>query len=541
MSQQVTSQTMQLLVVEDDEIDFEAVCHCLKDEAHRFRITPAASLAVALDLMASESYDLVLLDLSLPDADGLELVDRIVEACEDTPIVVLSGLQDQAVATDAVRRGVQDYLLKEDLATGLLKRSLRYAVERHQLQRDLKAASHAKSEFLHNMSHEMRTPLTAIIGFAQVMKDDAKKLEPATQEEFLNTILRSGSHLLSLIDDMLDLAKIEANRIELANDKVDIRKLIGDVVAMMKARCQAKNQKLIVEISDTTPQGVYADERRLRQILLNLVNNAQKFSDAGHITLRVVANQSTLAHHFDLRFEVEDNGIGIEPEMLESIYEPFKQLDASLTRSREGAGLGLAICQRFAQLMRGRLEAESELGQGSRFSLEITAAAVQESAPRPSTCDSDTCSATGCLAGIRILVAEDNPETQRLVTYLLSKLGASTEICDNGQQALERLMDQSAGDKGHPPVDVVLMDMQMPVLDGYQATMALRESGYDGPVIALTAHTMQGDQAECLAAGCDDYLSKPFGPDALAAKISQWATAASNQTEISHAEQVRLV
>jgi len=524
---------MQLLVVEDDEIDIEAVRHCLAGEAHRYQVTPATRLSTALALLNRESFDIVLLDLSLPDADGLDLVDRMVEACEDVPIVVLSGLQDQAVATDAVRRGVQDYLLKEDLDAGLLKRSLRYAVERHHLKQEANAASHAKSELLRNMSHEMRTPLTAIIGFAQVMKDDGESLDTAARGEFLSTILQSGSHLLELIDDMLDLAKIEANRIDLANDEVDVSKVVTDVLAMMKTRCEAKNLKLVADIDQLAPTLVYADERRLRQILLNLVNNAQKFSDAGNITIRVAVETSNLANHFEVRFEVEDNGIGIAPDKLESIYEPFQQIDGTMTRSREGAGLGLAICQRFAELMGGKLEVQSEVGQGSKFSFQFTAAAVQDSEPISTPSEPPPQPTSDSLAGIRVLLAEDNPDTQRLVTYLLSKLGAQAETCENGQQAVDRLLGNSGDQMEHSGFDVVLMDMQMPVLDGYQATALLRESGYDKPVVALTAHSMQGDQAECLAAGCDDYLPKPFGPDALAAIISQWARASSSQRAVA--------
>ena len=375
------------------------------------------------------------------------------------------------------------------------------------------AANRAKSQFLANMSHEIRTPMTAILGYGDLLLEEG--LPPQTQQEYVETIRRNGTHLLAIINDILDLSKIEAGKMTLERTLCSPRTMANEVVSLLRPRALAKRLAMDLEYVGSLPETIMTDPTRLRQVLMNLLGNAVKFTEIGRVCLRVKMVEPLEPAHPRLMFEVLDTGIGMTPEQTTMIFHPFSQADDSMTRRFGGTGLGLTISKRFAEMLGGDIRVESYLGEGSIFSLTIETGpldgvALQEQcteailgATAPTT---RTPVAEQRLRG-RILLAEDGPDNQRLISAILGKAGADVTVAENGQVAIEQYL--KAQREGHP-FDCLLMDMQMPVLDGYAAVRQLRQIGCTTPIIALTAHAMRGDCEKCLGAGCTDYACKPI-------------------------------
>jgi len=375
------------------------------------------------------------------------------------------------------------------------------------------AANRAKSEFLANVSHEIRTPLTAILGFADVLLSDASREEQCRAAQ---TIQRNGEHLLNLINEILDLSKIEAGRFDIDSEPCIPMQIVAEVVSLMRVPAKAKNLAISVRCPEPLPQTICTDPLRLRQILLNLLGNAIKCTDAGEVQITV------RLHDKRMWFEVHDTGIGIPAEEICRLFKPFAQLEGCNRRRLGGTGLGLAISKRLAQRLGGDIVVQSTPSVGSVFTLSIDPGTLEHvpliehpdeclCGPRPSSNDGST---PVLPAGCRILLAEDGPDNQRLISFLLEKAGATVVVADNGAIAVEQVLAHM-GEAQTPGFDVVLMDMQMPVLDGYGATQQLRAAGYRGPIVAVTAHAMKSDRLKCLQVGCDDYLSKPIDRNGL--------------------------
>ncbi|MCY2961164.1 MAG: ATP-binding protein [Planctomycetota bacterium] len=379
-------------------------------------------------------------------------------------------------------------------------------------QRDAAAAaSRAKGEFLANMSHEIRTPMTAMLGFAELLLQD--DLPAAERHEHLRTILRNGEHLLSLINDILDLSRIEAGRMAVEATACSPRTIVEEVVGLLGIRAQAKGIRFEVCVAPDVPPNVLADPVRLRQILMNLAGNAIKFTDAGGVILSVrVEAGPTLA------FEIEDSGPGIPADRLGSLFQPFEQGDGSVTRRFGGTGLGLVISRRLAGLLGGTIDATSAPGSGSCFTLRlpmaVTGIASAPIEPRPALPSGPRLGAPP--EGGRVLVVDDGRDNRRLVSAHLLRAGYEVELACDGQQAVDRAL------AGGPGIDIVLMDMQMPVLDGYSATRELRDRGCEIPILAITAHAMTGDRERCLEAGCDGHLTKPIATTELLHACRFW-------------------
>jgi len=382
---------------------------------------------------------------------------------------------------------------------------------------EAEAANRAKSEFLANMSHEIRTPMTAILGYADLLVDEEQS--PVDRLECIQTIRRNGVHLLALINDILDISKIEANRMTLERLAFSPCEVIADVESLMRMRAAAKGLSFDVEYATTVPETIQSDPTKFRQILLNLAGNAVKFTDAGGVRLiaRLIHRSGDL--EAVLSVEVVDTGIGIRPEQIDRLFAPFTQADSSMARRFGGTGLGLAISRRLARMLGGDITICSTPGEGSSFTM-LAATGPLEGIPlvqgrrqigAVSTPQPSSDAAVPRLDGLHILLAEDGPDNQRLIAFHLRKAGATVVIADHGRAAVERAFDALAT----TPFSVVLMDMQMPELDGYSATRYLRAHGYDRPILALTAHAMAGDRERCLAAGCDDYTTKPIDRIAL--------------------------
>jgi len=370
------------------------------------------------------------------------------------------------------------------------------------------AANSAKSAFLANMSHEIRTPMNGILGFAELaMQSDSID----EQKECLATILSSGDALLAILNDVLDLSKIESGKFDLLTDPFSLRTLLTEVGRVFAFRFKKKALRFESSVQDGLPDVLLGDELRIRQILLNLLGNAVKFTDdGGSIVLTATGEQ--VDGKVNLRLTVRDSGIGIPLEKQGLIFEAFRQADDSTTKKYGGTGLGLSICLKLVDLMAGKMELESAPGQGSSFSvlLSLSVAAIAHPVAAPSA----NPAAVSPASPLRILLAEDNPVNQRLAVKLLEKHGHIVTLAGNGRRALEAFADAS--------FDVILMDVHMPDMDGLEATTEIRKleanganSGRRTPIIAVTALTMQGDSEMCLAAGMDGFLSKPIRPAEL--------------------------
>ena len=372
-------------------------------------------------------------------------------------------------------------------------------------------ASRAKSEFLANMSHEIRTPLNGIVGMAHLLRLTSPSAE---QTEYLDGIDSSAASLVSLIRDILDISKIEAGKLTLEDTDFSPRELIRETVTSLEFRIKQKGLELVTDLHDGLPHLLRGDVLRFRQIVLNLLGNAIKFTEHGRITIQLAAASRDVAEIL-LHLQVRDTGIGMTPETLERIFLPFEQADSSTTRRYGGTGLGLSICRRLAEMMQGRLWAESTIGVGSSFHLELPFAVVnQEELPGPADAVAEILPLGGPFS---ILLAEDNRISAEFVARVLETLGHQVIVVEDGQQALDTLRQRQ--------VDVILMDVQMPVMDGVEAVRLIRQSeqqtGQHRPVIALTAHAMKGDRERLLEDGFDGYVSKPVAVADLCAEMAR--------------------
>lgn len=369
---------------------------------------------------------------------------------------------------------------------------------------EAEASNRTKSEFVANISHELRTPLTAILGFADLLGDESTL--PEERANAAETVRRNGEHLLSIINDVLDLSKIEAGRLGIEKIATDPARIIRDVTELLAPKAAAKDIELKAVCEDLPP-GVLTDPLRLRQILINLAGNAVKFTRRGSVTIHATWSQGGAAGP-ELVIRVKDSGIGMTAHQRDRIFVPFFQADSSMARRFGGTGLGLPISLKLAHAMGGDVEVESVHGEGSTFTLRLHAPSVEMPVQETSA------ATAGPLPQVRgrILLAEDGLDNQRLLTMILRKAGADVTVAENGKAAIDAV---TAAQLTENPYDLILMDMQMPEMDGQTAVGLLRKRGCSTPIIALTAHAMDEDRARCLAAGCDGFATKPVDRRAL--------------------------
>ena len=392
-------------------------------------------------------------------------------------------------------------------------------------------ANQAKSRFLASMSHEIRTPMTAILGYADVLM--APDINGSEQHNYAAVIRRNGEHLLTLINDILDLSKIEAGKNVIDIRRCSVVPLLADVASVVRPRAEQHGISVAVEYLGEMPETILSDSNRLRQAIINLTCNAVKFTERGSV--RIVA--SLLADWRDgqpaVRFEIIDTGIGIREEALPRLFQPFSQADASISRRFGGTGLGLAISHQIALMLGGELKVTSVFGQGSTFTLTIPTgplegvAMLQQPAEMASDAGGGRASLVppAILEGVRVLLAEDNSDNRILIEMVLRRVGAEVESVENGRLALAKAEAER--------FDVVLMDINMPEMDGVEATRLLRSHGYDRPIVALTANAMAGDSQKCREAGCNEHLTKPIDRAKLIRIVATFAGRQTNEAPLS--------
>ncbi len=514
-----------------------------RDEAPTFELTLSAQGlegVQALERGVSEGrpYALAFVDVRMPPGiDGMNTIQELWARDRELQVVICTAYSDYSLEQITDLFGSTDRLLilkkpfdpveVRQIACALTEKWNAALREREQVQALRRAneraesANRAKSEFLANMSHEIRTPMNAILGYVDLLCDPAATTGERAQ--YGATIRKSGEHLLTILNDILDLSRIEASRLLVHAADFSPVEVASEVVGLLEAQACERDLTLSLEVVGPVPEVIESDLIRVRQILLNLVGNALKFTHHGRVRVVVRLDDNAAMDHRYLYFDVIDTGIGVSTSELQAIFEPFNQADTSSTRGYGGTGLGLTIAKRLALLLGGDIEVESEPNRGSRFSLRLYAGEVSRRAARAR--DPQVGRAAGESRApevfpeggrlpLRCLVVEDVKFNQLLIGALLRKAGATVCLAADGREGLSCALQ---AEKRGEPFDLVLMDMQMPVMDGYEATRRLRAAGFSRPILALTAHAMSGDREKCLQAGCTEYVTKPLDRQRLLA------------------------
>lgn len=625
-----------ILLIEDNPADVRLIREYLSfTPSQSYELFQSSTLKGGHEILRKESIDIILLDLHLPDSLGLKSFDRLIETFPNLPIIVLTGLSDEQTGLQAVRKGAQDFLSKDDLSHESLIRCIRYGIERHQMLMGLEQAqklakignweyqpdreevfcsksaqmildlqdagknisistcfssilaedrsrlmaaiadallnqvefkvdaktfpkaghskllaitgkaktrneggslsvvgtvqdvtdrmereelirekelaiksAQLKQEFLANTSHEIRTPLNAILQFTRILIDESPRTE---QVKYLNLIKNAGSTLLAVVNDVLDFSKIEAGKMDFSESNFELLPLMDSVIAIMELKAHEEKLMLNKFVDDNLPQFLIGDPVRLNQILINLINNAIKYTQEGFVNIHIRL-KSRLKEKVVVEFLIEDSGIGIPADKLDFIFLGFQRIDSDLNRKYSGTGLGLTIVEQLVKLQGGKISVESVEGKGSTFIFSLPFTIGEQKSPVETKRKVDNSRA---LEGIEILLVEDNHLNQMVTEHLLIDWGIHVTIASNGQIALDLLTQQD--------FDLILMDLQMPVMDGYDTTRYIRNklTGKISqiPIIALTANAFYGMDDECMKIGMNDYLSKPFDKDVLFTKI----------------------
>jgi signal transduction histidine kinase len=503
-----------IVIIDDDREDFLLIQELLKDiDPSQYQAVWIPNYDEGLAEIRKQEASAYLLDFHLGEKTGLELLAQLMPENLNRPMILLTGRANRETDLAAMREGASDFLAKSNLTAEVLERSIRYSMRRSDdlaKQRAAKkvsiaresadAANQAKSRFLAHMSHEIRSPLAAILGFTELAQDQA--LSSLDRNKFLEIIKRNGNHLLDVVNDILDLSKVEVGNLEVELQHFNWREIVSEVVKSLEQVALAKGLYLSAVLDGTAPLSLKGDRQRFRQILINMLSNAIKFTKIGGVTVR--SNFNSLENVIEI--EVEDTGIGISERERDRLFQPFSQADSSISRKFGGTGLGLDLSRKLARALSGDLVLTSSIPQkGSVFTLTLPVGEAQifenslpKAAKRVRSFPAER---------MKVLVVEDSKDNQLLIQHFLKATNIDLKCADNG---LAGVNAASLND-----FDAILMDIQMPEMDGYEATKQLRKSGYSKPIIALTAHAFDEEREKVLSSGFTDFVSKPIDRERL--------------------------
>jgi len=509
---QLPDKIARVLLVEDDEDDYILTSDYLRQlDSHKFEIDWVTNPSKALEQLSLDKHDICLLDYQLGPYNGLTVLEQASKNGCSIPIIMLTGQSDDTLDQLALAAGAVDYLVKGEITTTRFARAIRYALARQEIENErlerinAETQNQSKDRFLAHLSHELRTPLTSILGYTEILLNS--KNSPNDVPE-LNIILNNGRHLLGLLNNVLDLSKIAAGKLEYNFTDIRLDSFIGDIFRLMKVHASEKALELDLRGQEPLPQFIRADPVRLRQVLINLIHNSIKFTEQGHIELSIWTEISNGKE--SLNFKVSDTGQGIPESMLEKIFRPFEQVEDIISRKEQGAGLGLAICSELVKHMGGTIHVESVLDKGSDFSFSINPGDIttQERAilALEHVCSQSEQLSLPQLQG-HVFVVDDNDDIRLLIGHFCQSFGLKVSYATNGLQAIEKF--NRAKSQGLS-FDLALMDIHMPKLDGKRTIKELRALGFDKPILAITAATMKGVKEELNAIGFNHIIPKPI-------------------------------
>jgi signal transduction histidine kinase len=547
----MTNDRKKIIVVDDNLENLTAIKNALKNSYDVYTTITASNM---FELLERFLPDLILLDVAMQDINGYEAARMLKsnDKYREIPIIFLTSLDDAINELEGLNLGAIDYIHKPFVATLLNRRieihlsimeqqkvirdrnkeiekllelktneaRLREAAEKEALD-----ASRAKGEFLSHMSHEIRSPLNAVIGMISIAAeaDDIQKVKHCLEKAD-----KASRHLLGIINDILDMSKIEANKLELSFAEFDFRKMLTEIVNEASVNAVEKHQNIAVNVNENVPAVIKTDELRLSQIVRNLLTNAVKFTpEKGSIAVNVEKQDSapytdsapSADGEITLRIEVADSGIGISPEQQKELFTSYNQADSSISKKFGGTGLGLAISKRIVELMHGTIWIESELNKGAKFIFTIKAGKGTGISGKEPAMQNKSGGQCFDFSGYTILVAEDDETNREIMASLLEKTGISADFAEDGKKAVSLFQEHAER------YNLILMDVHMPEMDGYEATRAIRSSGYANAksirIIALTADAFKEDIEKCLTAGMDSHIGKPIYPNDLYAKIKE--------------------